>query len=409
MRANFGERGGNVGAPSALRHTRMSCPAARWVRHVLSMCCLALLSGCLTCRLWEEEGTQTLVRDERRAELAMEGVVRGDGRLEVVAERLDAADLPAASGAALPRSRWTLVPREEGELAAGLLRGAVPFTVEDRRLEVHRDANVGEVYRSTAVLHLAVTLHPDALAEPLDGAQLPVACAAALQAAPRNDFSGRGPYRLLPGMLAECVDRLVGADLRPLLPPDPATPGTAELLALAWLDAATLQPIVDAGAVTTLLGPDFSGGELSLMERLNRLQRLRLVAAASVDGAHRTFLLRPDVVWSYGAMAAPAGGPLRHESHWLAEAGGRVPGPEAAEAALAGESVPPMRWRGAMDLRWYDYHYELRDDFALQVLLTPFAMAADLVGLGILAAVFGSCDEDDDDAPWHGNQSGCRR
>lgn len=374
------------------------------------MGCLALLSGCLTSRLWEEEGTQTLVRDERRAELAIEGVVRGDGSLDVVAERLDAADLPAASGAALPRSRWILVPREEGELAAGLLRGAVPFTVEDRRLEVHRDANAGEVYRSTAVLQLTVTLRPEALAEPIDGAQLPVPCAAALQTTPRNDFSGHGPYRLLPGMLAECVDRLVGADLRPLLPPDPATPGTAELLALAWLDAATLQPIVDAGAVTALLGADFTGGELSLAERLHRLQRLRLLAAASVDGARRTFLLRPDVVWSYGIMAAPAGGPLRHESHWLAEAGGRVLGQEAAEAALAGEAVPPIRWRGAMGLRWYDYHYELRDDFALQVLLTPFAVVADAVGLGLLEAIlFGWCDDDEDEGERQGHHSVCRR
>lgn len=373
------------------------------------MGCLALLSGCLTSRLWEEEGATTLVRDERRAELAIEGEVRDDGCLEVVAERLDGADLPAASGAASPRSRWLLAPREEAELAAGLLRGAVPFTVVDRRLEVHRDANAGEVYRSTAVLQLAVTLCPDALAVAIDGAQLPVACAAALQETPRNDFSGHGPYRLLPGMLAECVDRLVGADLRHLLPPDPAPPSTAELLALAWLDAATLSPIVDAGSVTALLGPGFTSEELPLVERLQRLQGLRLLAAVSVDGVRRTFLLRPDVVWSHGAMAAAAGGPLRHESHWLAEVGGRLPGPEVAAAAQVGEPVRPIRWRGAMGLRWYDYHYEIRDDFALQVLLTPFALAADAVGLGIVAAVFGSCGDDDDDMSCQARHSVCRR
>ena len=376
------------------------------------MGCLALLSGCLTSRLWEEEGTQTLVRDERRAELAIEGVVRGDGRLEVVAERLDVVDLPAASGAASPRSRWLLQPREEAELAVELLRGAVPFTVEDRRLEVHRDANAGEVYRSTAVLQLSVTLRQDALAEPIDGAQMPVACAAALQTTPRNDFSGHGPYRLLPGMLAECVDRLVGADLRPLLPPDPATPGTAELLALAWLDAATLQPIVDAGAVATLLGPDFLDGELPLAERLQRLPRLRLLAAASVDGVHRTFLLRPDMVWSYGALVTSADGSLRHESHWLAEAGLRVAGPEAAEAAeaaLADQREQAIRWRGAMGLRWYDSHYETRDDFALQVLLTPFAVVADAVGLGILEAMFGWLSSAEDEESRQGRGSVCRR
>ncbi len=346
--------------------------------------CTTSLSGCLTSRVWEG-GWKTLVHDETTADLTIEaGQDPEDATtLLVQAERRDDQPMPVASGVASKRSRWRLEAREGADAALALLQKPDWFLVQEVHCELERERDArgaSEVYRSEARLHLEVRLAAARVAVPVDGAQLPLATLQALQKVPRNDFSGSGPRPLLPGMLAESVARLVARDVSTLVVND-GLPGPAELVAYAWVDEAG-HVVADAERAVAVLGADFVAGELACSDGLQRLGRLRLLVAVVLADQRAMFLLRPDAVWLWGTMEPVAGGALVHESRWQA-----APEPSAAP-------MPPPTVAGSMRVRLFDFRYEVAQNTATKVLLTPFALAADVLTLGLVAVVVGWCEDE---------------
>ncbi|MCR9245951.1 MAG: hypothetical protein NXI31_13035 [bacterium] len=301
--------------------------------------------------------------------------------------------IPDFSGLAATGSRWRLRPHSDPHSEAGCalaLRqlsaaaGSPAVRLEAIELHAERERHDGRLAASHGILRLRAQVNP-ASVRPLPPEEF-AAMRGLARAVPLVDHM---PFEALgadePPLLASCVARLRA------LRPRAWTREAGVLVGVAWLtaDRRPLGSVRQARAVLR----DEGAGTPTLERRLDHLARLRLLAVVRRGDEEAAFVLRADHVYQWGAFAfEPAAAGLVHESRWLVQALDAREATAPAVGVAGSERLPT----GSFRVRCLDLHEEPRHggDIFGKVLLTPFAIAVDIVSLSAVAWIWSVMTED---------------
>ena len=334
--------------------TRLPCTI------VLAM--LSVLPGCLTTELW---------RDYSWPERTTSTVPAGGSEFDLVGELY--ASPPTVSNGLWwrgPDGDWFLAARDGGgaEFAAAICDDPEFVTLRHASIRAVRRITSDEVERDDARLELTLQLDRSALAVVV--ADEGVADAVQRQLAPRwrNAFCDNiGGEAMLPDTLRSCARRLSGVDIEWL------SGATEPAHVASWVfvgaDGASLPSADELRPALEL------AQHAPLAERLDCLRRVTLLVRVAHGDASTLVRLRPDRLWLLAGLEPTDRGHV-HRSDWhlqrCPEYGAMAPMADAPRC-VAHLSLQEAYWQRWYHPAWFD------SDLATRILVTPIALAADLV------------------------------
>ncbi|MCU0864420.1 MAG: hypothetical protein MUC36_11540, partial [Planctomycetes bacterium] len=269
-----------------------------------------------------------------------------------------------------PAGDWFLAARDggEAEFAAAICDDPEFVTLHHASFRAARRIVSEDVERNDARLELTVHLDRRALVEVVPDAG--VAHAVTRQLAPqwRNAFCDNvsGPM-MLPDMLRSCARRLSAVDIGWLI--DTTEPAHVESWVFVGADGCSplapdeLRPAVQLGE------------DAPLAERLECLRQVSLLVRVAHGDDSTLVRLRPDRLWLLAGLEQTDRG-FVHRSDWHLQ---RCPQHGAtAPTADAPHCVAHLRLQEAHWQRWY-HPVWFDSELATRILVTPIALAADLV------------------------------
>ena len=387
-----------------------------WSRtSLLALLCLLASGCCFTNALWEEDEElglapgSTLVRvvtgvhrHEYRVDVAV--VARDQGLLGL---RLRSLDGPDADGLAA----WQLSPAAGDDLACALLADPRQRGRCSLRIDVARDREQGDIVWSEATVVLQGVLHLADLGGPVDPASLSPSVRERLDAASaaQDPFARSAPRVDGADWVRRFDERVRTVDLRALTPGETA-PWVPYAVVLVGPDGRPWQPPVaaapasaDGKVVIAVAGPEPAvPAEPARSREIVQLGGLSAVVVATNGTTTRTFQLRAERASLWSQFGGHADGHFDTTSKWRFLADARAAAPSSASTTSQTGAAAEVWPLTVTDRRsaWDHREPASSEDFYGDLLLTPLALAGDLLFGWILSAIgveACGCDDDDDE------------